>query len=438
MMNGLFIFDASGVVLLQHKSQTNVSAAEIYHSFKNLTGFSSFTKPQLTLVSTQELVVVSPYENLYIAFVCNIQIPVVEVGELISTFVFICETFLNTKLTSQVLINPESKVSTLLIYSVMMDTNIPRVTEPDFVRRSVVENSLFTKFFRLENSKPNIPPHESNTSNEASNCKFWRSQNVNHANQELFVDVIEKVEGVVGTKPVIQGEIRLKSRLNGIPRVDLELNNNTRTRNFRFHRAVDCSKFTESGKRIISFVPPDESSVIARFNAELGDRELVHATLEKEAPQSCNIPGRTGEDTTIYSIVCWTHIDKIEHVSDLEIVVRFPEKIKIVKEISSTTGNFNVSVPQRCVLTFEKLVPTGWKSQLRFVGYDNNDRIVAPLYAEVKYKVQGRCLSGIKVKSINVISGQQTTMNTPLAMPTTKPSIFKGVRYQQRISHIIK
>ena len=109
-----------------------------------------------------------------------------------------------------------------------------------------------------------------------TNAVSWRGEGIKHKKNEIFLDVIEKLNILVaanGTvlRSEILGSLKMKSFLSGMPELKLGLNDKVLMdssgradptkgkavdlEDIRFHQCVRLSRFEND--RTISFIPPD-------------------------------------------------------------------------------------------------------------------------------------------------------------------------------------
>lgn len=107
-----------------------------------------------------------------------------------------------------------------------------------------------------------------------TNIVSWRREGIKHNKNEIFLDVIERLNLLVSSqgnvlKSEILGTVRMKSFLSGMPELKLGLNDKvlfemtgrtTRGKliemeDIKFHHCVRLNKF--EAERTISFIPPD-------------------------------------------------------------------------------------------------------------------------------------------------------------------------------------
>lgn len=108
----------------------------------------------------------------------------------------------------------------------------------------------------------------------ASNAVSWRPENIKYNKNEVFLDVIEKLNLLVSSngtvlRSEIIGAVKMKCNLTGMPELKLGLNDKTlfemtgkQSRNklidledIKFHQCVRLNKFDT--ERLITFIPPD-------------------------------------------------------------------------------------------------------------------------------------------------------------------------------------
>merc|ERR1712087_771640 len=133
-----------------------------------------------------------------------------------------------------------------------------------------------------------------------TNAVSWRSEGIKHRKNEIFLDVIEKLNllvsgngGVLNSE--IIGAIRMKSYLSGMPELKLGLNDKlmfeatgrsiargkaVELEDIKFHQCVRLARFEND--RTISFIPPDgEFDLMTyRLNTHVKPLIWVEAVVE--------------------------------------------------------------------------------------------------------------------------------------------------------------
>ena len=154
----------------------------------------------------------------------------------------------------------------VIIYELMdemMDFGYPQTTEHKILKEFIMQTGQRSV---SDQSKPPI---------SLTNAVSWRSEGIKHRKNEIFLDVIEKLNLLVagnGTvlSSEINGVVRMKSFLSGMPELKLGLNDKLMFemtgRNYsrgkavsmedvKFHQCVRLARFEND--RTISFIPPD-------------------------------------------------------------------------------------------------------------------------------------------------------------------------------------
>lgn len=111
-----------------------------------------------------------------------------------------------------------------------------------------------------------------------TNAVSWRSEGIKHRKNEIFLDVIERLNLLVSSNGTVLhseiiGVIQMKSFLSGMPELKLGLNDKlmfeatgrstsrikaVELEDIKFHQCVRLARFEND--RTISFIPPDGPS----------------------------------------------------------------------------------------------------------------------------------------------------------------------------------
>jgi AP-1 complex subunit mu len=126
----------------------------------------------------------------------------------------------------------------------------------------------------------------------ASNVVGWRPDGIKHNKNEIFLDVIEKLNILVsnnGTvlRSEILGTVRMRSTLSGMPELKLGLNDKvlfemtgkqTKSKlveleDIKFHQCVRLNKFETD--RLITFIPPDGEFDLMSYRLDTHVKPLI-------------------------------------------------------------------------------------------------------------------------------------------------------------------
>lgn len=175
----------------------------------------------------------------------------------------------------------------------MMDFGLPQISESKILRKYITQD------YRVSESSGSLPV-------AATNAVSWRNEGIKHSRNEVFLDVIEKVNILVSgsgnlLRSEIVGKLMMKSYLSGMPNLKLGLNDRLQfeanaanggaerrgksvdLEDIKFHQCVRLAKFEND--RTISFIPPDGSFELMsyRLNTQVKPPIWVDAVIEQRA-----------------------------------------------------------------------------------------------------------------------------------------------------------
>jgi AP-3 complex subunit mu len=109
---------------------------------------------------------------------------------------------------------------------------------------------------------------QSTTLGGASAEVWWRRQNVQYASNEIYVDIVERIDCIFdgGFHMIaggVMGEIQVNSKLSGMPEVSLSLKNPSVLQNASFHPCVRLHRFQRDN--VLSFIPPDGEFTLVSY-----------------------------------------------------------------------------------------------------------------------------------------------------------------------------
>lgn len=166
----------------------------------------------------------------------------------------------------------------------MMDHGYPQITEVKILKEYIkTEANKMAKEQKITNAK---------LSTAVTNVVSWRPEGIKHPKNEIFLDVIEKLNLLVSAngnvlRSEIIGTVRMKSFLSGMPELKLGLNDKvlfemtgrtTRGKliemeDIKFHQCVRLNKF--ESERVISFIPPDGEFELMNYRLDTHVKPLI-------------------------------------------------------------------------------------------------------------------------------------------------------------------
>lgn len=146
----------------------------------------------------------------------------------------------------------------------ILDGGFPLVTEPNALKSMIAPPTVANKMrqvvmaasgngYALSSTLP--------TGAEATSTSPWRNKNVSYIQNEIFVDLEERLDCVVdGTREQAQsgdvrGSIMVTSRLSGMPEVLLHFEDSRILGDVSFHPCVRIDRWER--EKVVSFLPPD-------------------------------------------------------------------------------------------------------------------------------------------------------------------------------------
>jgi AP-1 complex subunit mu len=146
----------------------------------------------------------------------------------------------------------------------MMDFGYPQATDAKILKEFITQDS-----YKLQKEVRPAP--------SLSTAVPWRNPNAKYPSNEVFLDVVEKVNLLVSANGAVlrsdlTGHIRIKPELSGMPNLSLGLNDRLKTadgggtivmEDVAFHQCVSLSEFERD--ETISFIPPDEEFTLMTY-----------------------------------------------------------------------------------------------------------------------------------------------------------------------------
>lgn len=172
----------------------------------------------------------------------------------------------------------------------MMDNGYPQITEvkvlQEYIKTEANKMQKAGKDKKSDNSQNLVVP------TAASNAVGWRTDGIKHNKNEVFLDVIEKVNILVSNngnvlRSEILGTIRMRSTLSGMPELKLGLNDKVlfemtgkqskskliELEDIKFHQCVRLNKFET--ERLITFIPPDGEFDLMSYRLDTHVKPLI-------------------------------------------------------------------------------------------------------------------------------------------------------------------
>mmetsp|Transcript_21932 Transcript_21932/g.21216 ORF Transcript_21932/g.21216 Transcript_21932/m.21216 type:complete len:425 (+) Transcript_21932:103-1377(+) len=308
-----------------------------------------------------------------------------------------------------------------------MDFGYPQTCESRILREVVTQESN-----RLEVApRPPIA---------LTNAVSWRSEGIKHRKNEIFLDVVEKLNLLVSSNGTVLhseiiGSVQMKSFLSGMPELKLGLNDklmfeatgrsqsrvkSVELEDIKFHQCVRLARFEND--RTISFIPPDgEFELMSyRLNTQVKPLIWVEAVVEPHSNSRIEYMIKTKSQFKSRSIA-----------NNVEIIIPVPRDVD--------TPSFKASIgtvtyfPDRDAIIWSIKQYSGSKEYLMRAHFglpsitgEDAEHWRAPI--EVKFEIPYFTVSGLQVRYLKIIekSGYQ-------ALPWVRYITTNG-NYQLRMS----
>eukprot|EP00834_Sanchytrium_tribonematis_P005944 NODE_398_length_8105_cov_1.375094.p1 type:complete len:364 gc:universal NODE_398_length_8105_cov_1.375094:1665-574(-) len=283
MIAGVFIYGFKGELILSKVFRQELTRRGVSERFRvlviNNPRVNSPITP-ITLPTPQGPLQLYTYhikhEDMFIVAVSKDSVNVAMVFEFLYRFVGISINYFS-KFNEDII-----KQHFALIYELLdecIDFGFPQNCDPETLKSYITGDLKFEK-----------PEQISKITIQATGATSWRRPDIKYRKNEMFIDVIENVNVLMGAKGnvlqnEVQGKIMMKAYLTGTPECKFGLNDKMISENkqassptdgtkskkkisvalddCQFHQCVRLGKFQT--ERTISFVPPDGEFELMRY-----------------------------------------------------------------------------------------------------------------------------------------------------------------------------
>ncbi len=249
----------------------------------------------------------------------------------------------------------------------------------------------------------------------ASNVVSWRTDGVKHQKNEIFLDVVEKLNILISNngnvlRSEILGTVSMRSSLSGMPDSKLGLNDKTlfemtgkQSRNklieledIKFHQCVRLNKFDT--ERLITFIPPDGEFDLMTYRVDTHVKPLiwVEATVE-----NCT------KSKIEFVVKARTQFKQKSIANNVEIIVPVPI------DVDSPVFKANVGtvkyVPDKCCMVWVIKQFPGRKeflmrAQFGFPSIQDDARDhYKKIPIQLKFEIPYFTVSGIQVRYLKIV-----------------------------------
>merc|ERR1719412_3404366 len=229
----------------------------------------------------------------------------------------------------------------------MMDNGYPQTTEVKILREYIKTQS---HQLAVEN-QPRPPP-------AVTNAVSWRSEGIKHKKNEIFLDVVERLNLLVSAngsvlRSEILGALKMKSYLSGMPELKLRLNDkllfeatgrpvakgkSVEMEDIKFHQCVRLARFEND--RTISFIPPDGEFDLMNYRLDTHVKPLIWVEAVVEPHKGSRIE---------YMIKTRSQFKSRSVANNVEIVIPVPSDVDS-PSFKSSVGTVTYLPDRDCVV----------------------------------------------------------------------------------------
>jgi AP-1 complex subunit mu len=313
----------------------------------------------------------------------------------------------------------------------MMDFGYPQISESKILREYITQEA-----HKLEVVKPPMA---------VTNAVSWRSEGIKHRKNEIFLDVVERLNLLVaanGTllRSEILGSLKMRSYLSGMPELKLGLNDKllfeatgrrtggrgaakgkaVEMEDIKFHQCVRLARFEND--RTISFIPPDGEFELMSYRLSTQVKPLIWIEAVVEPHSHSRIE---------YMIKAKSQFKQRSTANNVEIVIPVPSDADS-PSFKTSIGSVKYA-PERDAIVWSIKQFHGGKEYLMrahfglpSVSNEEDKKDKPPI--TVKFEIPYFTVSGIQVRYLKIIekSGYQ-------ALPWVR-YITQNGDYQLRMS----
>lgn len=317
----------------------------------------------------------------------------------------------------------------------------PYITDVNTMRDYVsFKSSWSSKLLSSTNqlAKSYVSPQTTMNNAVNSNLKQqpvpWRRADVKYTQNELFVDLTERINIVLSPRhprmnktphsshdlytklAVLEGSVDFTSHMSGVPDVALNLSLNGHNLGIpSLHRCVRLDRWM-SNEGLLSFIPPDGKTTLMQYTVDLDQYSAskTHRNVGVVIPEY-----RQGLGTKKNEFEIVIRVNMLRGVSKVDnLCVKVMTKPGLnVKILRLSHGDFQTKAQGFFQWVFDCETAMGINAVLRGIVEDSEseDAVNVPEYFAMSYTLKGALPSGIRVGSVKV-SGLNVTP-------------YKGVKY---------
>lgn len=295
----------------------------------------------------------------------------------------------------------------VLVYELLdevMDHGYPQIAEVKVLKEYITQGA-----HKLAIAKP---------PQAVTNIVSWRTEGIKHKKNEVFLDVVERLNILVGGNgsvlaSEILGSIRMRSFLSGMPELKLGLNDKAlfeaqgRTgpkkavemEDIKFHACVRLTRFETD--RTISFIPPDGEFELMSYRLNTSVKPLIAVETSIEAQ---------GRSRVEYTVKAKSQFKDRSFANNVEILIPVPPDVDS-PAFKATMGTVTYVPDLEAIKWTIRQLPGGGKGiamRAQFglpsvVGDEAEAARWRKRTVQVKYEIPYFTVSGIQVRYLKIL-----------------------------------
>lgn len=297
----------------------------------------------------------------------------------------------------------------------MMDFGVPQTTDTKILKEYITQD-----YYKLVRTARQVQPP-----NAVTNAVSWRKEGILYKKNEAFLDVVESINMLINANgqvlnSEILGEIKMKSKLSGMPDLRLGLNDKgifsagteddeapsalgsssarkIEMEDIKFHQCVRLSKF--ENERIITFIPPDGEFTVMSYRL-LSTQFLMKPLILVNCKTVVHKHSRI-------EILCSVkaQIKKKSTANDVQIIIPLPEDADTPK-FTSEYGSMKWVPEKSCMIWKLKTFPGGklyhMRAELGLPAVEDLELELLKKPIKVTFSIPYYTTSGIQVRYLRI------------------------------------
>jgi AP-1 complex subunit mu len=289
----------------------------------------------------------------------------------------------------------------------------------DFGYAQTCESRVLREVITQESNRLDVAPRPPVA---LTNAVSWRTEGIKHKKNEIFLDVVEKLNLLVASNGTVLhseiiGAIQMKSFLSGMPELKLGLNDklmfeatgrsstkikSVEIEDIKFHQCVRLARFEND--RTISFIPPDGEFELMTYRLNTHVKPLIWVEAVVEPHSHSRIE---------YMVKSKAQFKSRSIANNVEIIIPVPKDVDS-PSFKASIGNVTY-YPDRDAVVWSLKQFTGSKEYLMRAHFglpsissdEDSESWKAPI--QVKFEIPYFTVSGLQVRYLKIIekSGYQ-------------------------------